>query len=170
MPLIPSLGEAPKPGHFGPVVRLLDLGMVTTIEAVRSQGLDVQVFEVGQPLQAVLAQYRDGHVKGVREYFGPPIDDATTENSFISDGGVETTQSLTNGQDAASVYQYADQNHSAIAHSRPYDFAILWGNPLVLGGPPPYGVYWSDGKFDFSVNATADVPEDVLAMALSIYC
>jgi hypothetical protein len=171
---LPALGpkqaDAPSWGGsaFAPPVYI---GYQWSLADVRASGFDAMVpTEVPVPMQVVMTNTKTGQITEMRAYFAAdtPTED-TTLWELIEDGGMLFSQRHTIGNDAARVRR-AVKGRAKIVQIGPHDAALIWGSPFFQGGRRPYGVYWSDGTFDFSLIAGLETPEQTVAVARSTYC
>jgi len=149
---------------------VLDRGEPESIDVVRSQGFDVRLFYPGRPLQVVIPLHGQDAINEVDSFYGDTITPDTLDSEFFTDGAVETKQALSYGQDAKTVYEASVKGRSAVVDLGSYDGAVLWEDPLAEGGRALFGVYWSDGTYDWGVIAATESAEQAITAAQSLYC
>lgn len=156
-----------------PQIAILESG--ESVESVASAQAKVEEtikVPLGRPpsgeLRAVLVFEADaGHI--VSQLFGPsPIEPSTTLPDFYADAGVELSQQPTTGATAQHVSGVIGSKLASIIKVGPHDAALTHGAPLETG-VRPWGLYWSDGKSDYSVIGGVGA-EVIVAFGRSLVC
>ena len=104
---------------------------------------------------SVYAYYLDGDLNGL------------TRSEFLRLGGIEFDQDT--GDGSFAKYLLDTFRHRAVPVTiGSFEGAVTWGDPLA-DGVRPHGVYWSDGKYNYSLIADRSAA-DLVSLARDIVC
>jgi hypothetical protein len=147
-------------------------GRMSTIEKLRSENFDVHTpSSVEMPLRLVMATNgADGRPNEVRLYYAPdPIPIDSTLDDVINSGGIMVTQRYADGFDARSVKAEAG-DRATIVLVGPYEAALIWADPFFSSSRRAFNLYWSDGTFDFLIQAGVSTADATVDAARTYYC
>jgi hypothetical protein len=168
----------PQEAHFPewggpPLPRIAQLGGQTSIAEARADGFDARIPSPTRvPIRVTIAvrASSDAEITELLSFFADAsIEGSTTMADVIGGRGYLLEQRTTTGQDA-SVVRATLGGLATTVQVGPHDAAITWAAPLTNGGRRPYGLFWSDSKYDWSLTAGFDSPGDVVDLARSLYC
>ncbi len=93
---------------------------------------------------------------------------------FLDRGGIFYMAEPTIGMDAAKVIRILknEQNVEVLPPTvrvADYDAVLIHSDPILRDDLRPYALYWSDGRYDYTLEADAD-RADLVALARTLYC
>lgn len=104
---------------------------------------------------------------------GSPAQIGETGPAFIAAGGVIMTARDTQGHDAAyvlsAIAEMDTRQPPPTVQLGPYTAVLVHEDPTIRDDLRPYTLYWSDGTYDYSLEANGD-PVALVNLGRSMYC
>jgi hypothetical protein len=122
----------------------------------------------GTRVVLTLVDQRAGEPTGIRVYWGSSrIGAQATLADFLASGGVMLNEHQPDGRDAPTIAATVGKRAMPVAVAS-FEGVLIHGDE-VKPGVRSYGLYWSDGKREFSLLGVPD-PAPIIDLARSIYC
>jgi hypothetical protein len=145
--------------------------VATVAEASAAMGRQVVVPAIDPPakrVQTIVLTETEGALIVRLLYATTAVTQTETLPEFLARGGIDLSQQSTHGIGAEVVVDTVGLENVTLVEIGPYEAALVHGSPLETK-VRPWGLYWSDGTSDYSVNG-AGTSSEVIDLARSMYC